>query len=167
MYLYFIQAGDNGPIKIGVSSRVETRLRSLQTAHYEKLTCIKKTATKIDPYKIEKEIHRIFSRFRINGEWYSPDKYLTFFISSIRPLKATEQYKKRTFGIMTFSVFAKKIGVTPSAITKLLSGAMGPSADTLCKMSELLNIDAAELNAALKDPAGRHDVSESIKALPE
>jgi len=34
MYLYFIQAGENGPIKIGVTDNIEKRLVTLQTGKY-------------------------------------------------------------------------------------------------------------------------------------
>jgi hypothetical protein len=36
-YIYFIQAGMNGPIKIGFSDNVPNRLAALQTSNYEKL----------------------------------------------------------------------------------------------------------------------------------
>jgi len=35
--VYFIQRGEDGPIKIGWSNSVRTRLATLQTAHHERL----------------------------------------------------------------------------------------------------------------------------------
>lgn len=67
--LYLMQMGDAGPVKIGVASDVESRRRGLQTA---------------SPYPIrirytlpgragrERELHRRFGYFRLEGEWFEP-----------------------------------------------------------------------------------------------
>jgi hypothetical protein len=38
--IYFIQAGKDGPIKIGLAVQPEARKKNLQTAHYEELKII-------------------------------------------------------------------------------------------------------------------------------
>lgn len=39
-WVYMIQAGDNGPIKIGQTRELRTRVRALQAMHYEPLSLI-------------------------------------------------------------------------------------------------------------------------------
>jgi hypothetical protein len=38
--IYFVQSGDDGPIKIGVSTNIGKRLTALQTAHGERLRIV-------------------------------------------------------------------------------------------------------------------------------
>lgn len=67
--IYFIQAGENGPIKIGSSDDPERRMVDLQTANpYElKLLWVHK-----DENWSEEEIHKEFNHEKIRGEWYHP-----------------------------------------------------------------------------------------------
>ena len=67
MSVYLIQAGENGPIKIGRAVDPERRLRGLQCAHYETLTL-----RRVWPgdWAEEVALHRAFADFRIRGEWH-------------------------------------------------------------------------------------------------
>ena len=104
MYLYFIQAGENGPIKIGVTDNIEKRLVTLQTGNYEKLKVIFtfETEEPEESRKWERIFHRQFRHQRLNGEWFRPDKYL---------LENIEQLKKGTLsawaGFIGFDVWVK------------------------------------------------------------
>lgn len=76
-HIYFIQVGVDGPIKIGFSSDVAQRLRTLQTGHTEKLRLLhKQVGTKED----EAALHRKFRNIHIKGEWYEADPSLVEFI---------------------------------------------------------------------------------------
>lgn len=66
--VYFIQAGENGPIKIGYSNEPWGRLATLQTAHYEKLRLLGVTTGDVDS---ERALHKRFAPFRLEGEWFS------------------------------------------------------------------------------------------------
>jgi len=68
-WLYFIQAGENGPIKIGVSEKPFVRLESLQTAHFEQLRLIGFAWAKLAD---ERALHEHFAAHRIRGEWFTP-----------------------------------------------------------------------------------------------
>lgn len=70
--IYFIQCGENGPIKIGMSDDPYKRLEQLQTAHHEKLTLLWTTIN----YS-EQELHDVFNADRIRGEWFKPDNIIT------------------------------------------------------------------------------------------
>jgi predicted GIY-YIG superfamily endonuclease len=72
VYVYFIQAGKRGPVKIGVATDVEKRLESLQTGNHQELhirtliVCDEKNHA----FETEKKFHRRFKHFHIRGEWF-------------------------------------------------------------------------------------------------
>lgn len=65
--VYFIQAGQHGPIKIGVASNVRKRLAALQTGHHTSLRII---GTVPGDAALERELHQRFAAHRIRGEWF-------------------------------------------------------------------------------------------------
>lgn len=75
MYIYFVRAGSNGPIKIGVASNVDKRVETLQTGNHQKLTVITviKCRDKSDAYHKESTFHKMFEHKRIRGEWFHGD----------------------------------------------------------------------------------------------
>jgi Meiotically up-regulated gene 113 len=83
--VYFIQAIDGGPIKIGCSSDVERRRRHLEYTYGRSLVVL---AVMDGGPEREKEIHEKFSRFRIGGtEQFRPVAELMAFIG--HPLLVT------------------------------------------------------------------------------
>jgi hypothetical protein len=67
MSVYFIQAGENGPVKIGHSRVPQLRLESFQLGHYEKLHLIRV----VDGGRQEERwFHTVFSGLRVRGEWF-------------------------------------------------------------------------------------------------
>lgn len=67
--VYFIQSVGGGPVKIGWSKQVTSRLRGLQTGHAERLTILAVLpATK----ETERSIHRALPSHRLHGEWFAP-----------------------------------------------------------------------------------------------
>lgn len=73
--IYFIQSVRGGPIKIGITDDLPARLRTLQTAHADKLSIIYSFRGKTSD---EEMIHRMFSAYRINGEWFEPEPVLEY-----------------------------------------------------------------------------------------
>lgn len=76
-WVYFVQAGDAGPIKIGVATNPRSRLSSLQTS----------TAVPLHPLGVviggvaeEAVLHRRFGEFRLRGEWFMPERPLLDYI---------------------------------------------------------------------------------------
>lgn len=75
--IYFIQQGLSGPIKIGVSANPSRRLVNLQVANPFPLKIIGMIpGTVVEEEKIQK----LFEKFRIQGEWFSPDEEIINFI---------------------------------------------------------------------------------------
>jgi Meiotically up-regulated gene 113 len=78
--LYFLQEGDRGPIKIGVTSSISARIALLQTANPHRLRLLG-----VCEGSIEKEaaLHQQFKHLRIRGEWFKPGKDLVTFIRDL------------------------------------------------------------------------------------
>ena len=87
--IYFIQAGQDGPIKIGVSDNPQSRLEALQTAHYEKLRLLGVIGGGDSK---EKEMHLRFNQYGMTGEWFKPvGELLDFIHNAIREWTEVEQ----------------------------------------------------------------------------
>lgn len=68
MAVYMVRSGERGPVKIGWATNVESRIRTLQTAHHKRLVVVRI----IDSVPIaEKLLHKHFSQNRISGEWFT------------------------------------------------------------------------------------------------
>lgn len=70
--IYFLRAGDEGPVKIGyVEHDLDKRIRHLQSGHYEKLELLRVIpGTMVD----EGRFHLYFRERRIRGEWFRFDQ---------------------------------------------------------------------------------------------
>lgn len=69
--LYLVSDIDKTVLKIGSSSNVNTRLLSLKNGNHlkiELLFCLKRFGSK------EREVHKMFSKFRLSGEWFKYDE---------------------------------------------------------------------------------------------
>lgn len=73
MYVYFVRAGNTGPIKIGVAVNVDNRLKTLQTGNHLELRLVAKIKcrSKADAYSMERNLHKKFKGKHIRGEWFS------------------------------------------------------------------------------------------------
>ena len=67
MAVYFIQAGEGGPVKIGAAADVQHRLRALQCGHYLPLTILR---TVQGGFAVEAWLHRHYRARHIRGEWF-------------------------------------------------------------------------------------------------
>jgi hypothetical protein len=79
-WVYFIQSGDNGPIKIGVAGDVGRRLRSMQTGNPETLRLLGKWWATVED---ERTLHRQFAYAHLHGEWFKPVDELVRLASSL------------------------------------------------------------------------------------
>jgi DNA-binding NtrC family response regulator len=79
--IYFIQAGENGPIKIGVTGgEVCERVKQLQTASPYKLNLI---AIENGFKDAEIILHNKFKHLRMEGEWFGPGDDLVEYCSNL------------------------------------------------------------------------------------
>lgn len=91
-YVYFIQSGENGPIKIGFTKNIENRMRALKTSSPYPLVLIGYFKSN---RKLEKQLHRQFKEHKTkkNGEWFLPNAELLNLIEKAEKppgLKSTE-----------------------------------------------------------------------------
>ena len=77
--IYFIQCGENGPIKIGQSDNVQERFKQLQTACPYELKLLWMYSG--EEY-CEKDIHDKFKHEKVRGEWFHPSRTLYIFIKN-------------------------------------------------------------------------------------
>lgn len=75
MYVYFIQSGKKGPIKIGKAKNIEKRMASLQTANAYKLHLVAliRCETCRHALALESKLHGLFKDQRLHGEWFRPN----------------------------------------------------------------------------------------------
>jgi hypothetical protein len=81
-FIYFIQAGPTGPIKIGYAKDAKQRCRALQIACHTELRLIIAMRA---PQSAEGALHAFFKRERVRGEWFRPSPRLLGFIAELRP----------------------------------------------------------------------------------
>jgi hypothetical protein len=79
--VYFIQEGNEGPIKIGIASNVQERLRTLQTAHAKLLNI--RGIIKHGGLKTESELHNYFHKYHLHGEWFALNNEIVDLINKI------------------------------------------------------------------------------------
>lgn len=70
MSVYFIQAEDGGPIKIGVSDDPTKRLANIQTGHHGTLRLL--AVVDGAGVELESQLHTLFEAHRVRGEWFRP-----------------------------------------------------------------------------------------------
>lgn len=71
--VYFIQAEEGGPIKIGVAQDPPKRLAEIQRTCPQKLRIL---ATVPGGAPRERELHSKFADYRLHGEWFQPSNEL-------------------------------------------------------------------------------------------
>ena len=72
--VYFVQVGDQfGPVKIGVTNNISTRVAMLQTGSPTKISCIAifDFGTEEAARVAESAFHTLFEDRRLEGEWFA------------------------------------------------------------------------------------------------
>lgn len=66
-FVYFVQSGEAGPVKIGWSQDVDRRMAELQTANARPLRLIGKIPGRM---RDESRVHERFAHLRMEAEWF-------------------------------------------------------------------------------------------------
>lgn len=77
--LYIILDEDVNNLKIGRSKNVKARLNQLQIANSHKLKLLLTIPKK---GYMERELHEVFKRFKVKGEWFESDKRIFDYIEA-------------------------------------------------------------------------------------
>lgn len=67
---YVVQAGDDGPIKVGSAAEPEKRMKALQHTCPYPLRIVR---TYPGGYKTERELHAKLAHLTVLGEWFRPE----------------------------------------------------------------------------------------------
>jgi len=79
-HVYFIRIDGTGDVKIGFSTSVAERRKSMDTGHPGKIDVI---ATIEGSRDLEQDLHRRFENYRKKGEWFSYEGAVKKFVESI------------------------------------------------------------------------------------
>lgn len=79
--VYFVQSGDDGPIKIGWTQDVERRIAELQTANAHKLKLLGTVAGTMEK---EAAMHARFQHLRMEAEWFRNSPEIQAFLRERR-----------------------------------------------------------------------------------
>lgn len=66
-FVYFVEAGEGGAIKIGVTANVQARIKAIQTTNPLEIRLI---AAIPGDHRDERRLHKRFKDERLNGEWF-------------------------------------------------------------------------------------------------
>lgn len=134
MAVYFIQAGDGGPVKIGKADDVRARLADLQVAHWCELSLIRE----IDGgHKVERWLHRHYAPGRLRGEWFEFSECMLTVAPPVlaeRQPSRFAQYIKNLGGV---HFFVAVLGVTPAAVRMWAAGERIPGRAHMLKIVEI------------------------------
>jgi hypothetical protein len=133
-YVYFLQAGEGGPIKIGFSaSSVERRLHGNQVGCPAPLTLLGVIEGDV---QLERRFHVAFRSCALRGEWFKPHRRLISFIRTVaRPLAAPRPEKPANLTVLqelgweiddrfgSRGSFAKEVGIGEAYLSQILTGA--------------------------------------------
>ena len=83
MTVYFIQAGENGPVKIGFTAgNAQRRMHDLQIGNPVKL-CLLYVYDNQDK-TLESELRSMFRHIKIRGEWFHPTRELMEYVETLQ-----------------------------------------------------------------------------------
>ena len=95
---YFIQAGENGSIKVGTTNNILARINLFKTHHDKDL--IVRLLIPGGAY-IEQEVAKRFKHLRIRGEWYSPGDDLIAYMDSLKDQNITVDLRDATQALIS------------------------------------------------------------------
>lgn len=87
-FVYFFQAGPEGPIKIGWSADVRARLDAAQVCNHEPLELLVYAPGNATD---ERKVHLHFDKAHIRGEWFRPTPDLIEFIEGLREGRSLDE----------------------------------------------------------------------------
>lgn len=181
--IYFIKSED-GPIKIGYTISIEKRISSLQTGNSKKLVVL---ATISGSRNFERKIHNKFHHFKLNGEWFKPEKELLDFIEELKSSGIPEEETRKIvvlpklekqmciFGEniklarlrrnFSSSLLAERAGISRPTLYAIEQGSSGVSFGNIANVLFALGLSEDITKLALDDTLGRklQDIGLTVK----
>lgn len=139
MTVYFAQAGEGHPIKIGSAKNVSRRIAALNTASPRRLKLI--CAIHGDASK-ERALHAELAAFRMDGEWFLPSPEVlsvvgresqdAIAVNAPRPPKPYSKLREwREANGITLAALSKTTRLQQSAISMIENGKSRPNWDSM------------------------------------
>jgi len=133
-YIYFIQEGLQGNIKIGISQNPNDRIKQLQTGSSTPLrTLLVKEGTQKD----EEGLHKKFKKFQLKGEWFEPSEEILVYIEEEKEKKKNEKIVELENKVEHLTTENEKI-VELGNTVKLLTTNSTESLKELIKNTEII-----------------------------
>jgi DNA-binding transcriptional regulator YiaG len=147
MAVYFIQAGDDGLIKIGYAEDVVQRFGKMKVDSPLPLTILTVEDGSVER---EAELHKRFSKSRERGEWFRPTDDLLDHIGTLPPFEFTRSRaafsEKRSElaqwlvrNDLTLEEFAKLLGTTQATVSRWTDGINIPRRDAMRAIVQITN----------------------------
>lgn len=142
MAVYFIRAGDNGPVKIGTAIDVSARLSELQCGNHKELRVLR-----VIPggYCEESFLHRIYAARAIRGEWFEfTEEMLTKEISVLERERTPFQAeiaaieKRLAESGKTIDDLCEAAGINRTTWQRWRNGEVGPTMKSWQRVQEAL-----------------------------
>ena len=149
--VYFIQHGEGGPIKIGMTKDPASRLKMFQAANPIPLVLL---ASAADRGGDEHLAHRLFREHRISGEWYHPASEILALVARIRrgegfpwepksprsgraAVPASVALAAYLSAGATIDALASALGIVPTEVRSWADGSVIPRADHASRLQAL------------------------------
>jgi hypothetical protein len=142
MAVYFIRAGENGPIKIGFTNSIQSRLSKIATdcpPPVELIGFIERA-----PIEAERALHRRFAAHRIDREWFKPAPELLGFAREHAPIPKDDGPKWDTpLGRwiherdISPAQLARMLGTTQAHVSRFLTDTSRPTWKFLERIAEV------------------------------
>jgi hypothetical protein len=116
MKIYFIQQGQDGPIKIGLSWDVNKRMHTAKTFSPHPLRILGMINGGL---KEERALHRKFKKERLEGEWFSPSEKLIQYLQTLEGVNPTNLNDLGVQKLITPLELAKIIQIQPKRILSM------------------------------------------------
>lgn len=147
--VYFIQDGDDGPIKIGFSKTPQVRIAAIQVNHAREIKILAITDGERED---ERKIHQSLANHHIRGEWFLPsDDVLSAAMAAkqvpprivaaapIPPPSDVPRHPLRKwcfYNNVTSARFARKAGIDSGYLSRVICGTIQPSRHVADALSE-------------------------------
>jgi hypothetical protein len=83
-YVYFVQVGSRGDIKIGYSTNIMKRMNSLSSSMPENIKLLGYITGDLNR---EKELHKMFRILNVKGEWFRCDKSIIEYLNLVNEMR--------------------------------------------------------------------------------
>lgn len=154
--VYFIQSGNDGPVKIGVSDDPLARVKKLQTGSPAPLNLLAVIPGGIEK---ERELHAMFAKFRTDREWFQPAFEIFAFIANLTPDNRLEIEECLVCGMKYLPNLPEDIAAHAQSHQMILRGALPLTVRELLKEQGWATARNASAGGAFTSNEGKRAIA--------